>query len=216
MTYPVITLQESAFINIFCAMNLLRQHQIRHIPLLNEQEQIVGLLTHESLMENYAIELERQVEQRTAALEAMAERAQLVTRIASQIWSSLHLPEILETTVQELQSLLNCDSVAIWQFQSHDRFSVVAEATANDDSFRLSQQVHNPCFVPDWVAPYRNGQIRVVSDIDTTEMSDDHQALMRGLQIRAKILMPLVHEETLWGMLSVIESHAPRRGRPKR
>ncbi|HEY9661534.1 MAG TPA: CBS domain-containing protein, partial [Allocoleopsis sp.] len=49
MTHPVITLRESLFTDLFFAINLLQQHRIRHLPLLDESDRLVGLLTHESL-----------------------------------------------------------------------------------------------------------------------------------------------------------------------
>lgn len=51
MAHPVVSLHESAFTNIFGVVNLLQQYHIRHLPLLNDQEEIVGLLTHESLQQ---------------------------------------------------------------------------------------------------------------------------------------------------------------------
>ncbi len=45
----VITLRESDFTNLFSAIDMLRQHQIRHLPIVDDQEHLVGLLTHESL-----------------------------------------------------------------------------------------------------------------------------------------------------------------------
>ncbi len=49
MTHPIVTLYESDFTDLFVAINLLKQLKIRHLPLLNEQDRIVGLLTHETL-----------------------------------------------------------------------------------------------------------------------------------------------------------------------
>ncbi|MBC1218790.1 response regulator [Nostoc sp. UCD121] len=51
MAHPVISLHQSAFTDLFLAVNLLQQYRIRHLPLLNEQDEIVGLLTHESLQQ---------------------------------------------------------------------------------------------------------------------------------------------------------------------
>ncbi|MDJ0518233.1 MAG: response regulator [Trichodesmium sp. MO_231.B1] len=45
----VITLRESDFTNLFFAIDMLQQHRIRHLPILDDQEHLVGLLTHESL-----------------------------------------------------------------------------------------------------------------------------------------------------------------------
>ncbi|MFM6281976.1 MAG: CBS domain-containing protein, partial [Dolichospermum sp.] len=49
MSHPVITLQESKFTDLFFALNLFQHHRIRHLPLVDEENQLVGLLTYESL-----------------------------------------------------------------------------------------------------------------------------------------------------------------------
>ncbi|WP_201323780.1 CBS domain-containing protein, partial [Pseudanabaena sp. lw0831] len=49
MAHPVVTLRESDFTDLFLAVNLLQQYHIRHLPLLNEQDLLVGMVTHESL-----------------------------------------------------------------------------------------------------------------------------------------------------------------------
>jgi len=54
MSHPVITCKESDLININTALDLFRQHQIRHLPLLDDHGQLVGLLTQESLTEMLA------------------------------------------------------------------------------------------------------------------------------------------------------------------
>ncbi|MFP5273841.1 CBS domain-containing protein [Coleofasciculus sp.] len=49
MTQPAITLQPSPSHDIFTALGLLRQHRIRHLPIVNEQGQPMGIVTHESI-----------------------------------------------------------------------------------------------------------------------------------------------------------------------
>ncbi|BAZ87449.1 CBS domain-containing protein [Dolichospermum compactum] len=49
MAFPVVTLYESEFSDLFAAINLLQQYHTRQIPVLDEQDQVVGLVTHESL-----------------------------------------------------------------------------------------------------------------------------------------------------------------------
>ncbi|MFE4105165.1 CBS domain-containing protein [Almyronema epifaneia] len=49
MTCSVIALKQSEFTNIFVALNLFRERRIRHLPIVDEAGQLVGLLTHESL-----------------------------------------------------------------------------------------------------------------------------------------------------------------------
>ncbi|NJR63325.1 MAG: CBS domain-containing protein [Cyanobacteria bacterium CRU_2_1] len=49
MASSVITLHESEFTDLFFAVNLLQQHRIRHIPILNQHDRLMGIITHESL-----------------------------------------------------------------------------------------------------------------------------------------------------------------------
>jgi CBS-domain-containing membrane protein len=45
----VITFQEADFTDLFSAVNLLLQHRIRHMPVLDHTGQLLGVITHESL-----------------------------------------------------------------------------------------------------------------------------------------------------------------------
>jgi PAS domain S-box-containing protein len=49
MTREVITLHEAVFTDLFFAINLIQQHNIRHLPILDDRDRLVGLVTHESL-----------------------------------------------------------------------------------------------------------------------------------------------------------------------
>jgi diguanylate cyclase (GGDEF)-like protein/PAS domain S-box-containing protein len=49
MTTPPITLKRSQFHNLFTAINFLRLHRIRHLPIVSDYQQVEGLVTLESL-----------------------------------------------------------------------------------------------------------------------------------------------------------------------
>lgn len=49
MTAPPKALRRSQFHNLFTAINFLRQHRIRHLPIVSEDEQLLGLVSLESL-----------------------------------------------------------------------------------------------------------------------------------------------------------------------
>jgi CBS domain-containing protein len=49
MASPVVTLQAADFTDLFSAVNRLQQHRIRHIPILDQDNCLVGIITHESL-----------------------------------------------------------------------------------------------------------------------------------------------------------------------
>jgi len=49
MVRPVLTLRESAFTDLFFAINFIQQHHIRHLPIVDDSDRLVGLVTYESL-----------------------------------------------------------------------------------------------------------------------------------------------------------------------
>jgi PAS domain S-box-containing protein len=141
-----------------------------------------------------------------------------VTEIATQIRSSLSLQTILDTTVAQVRQLLDCDRVNIWQVEADWQTIVVAESIdlsidlQSIDSPRslIGTRIDDTCFKQDQAEVYRQGKIRVVSDIYTTPMSDCHRDMLIRFQIRAKILVPLLCGNELWGFLNVTESQKPR------
>ena len=168
-------------------------------------------------------ELEKQVQKRTMALNAKVEREQVITKVATRIHSTLNVQEVLESSVQDVRSLLGCSHILICQFQPDWSVEVVAESHAEGQAPYLGDVIFDPCFAPNWVEPYLNGRVRVVADIETEEMTECHRQLTRDLNIRAKILVPIVqsekqlqvsqdqvHGDKLWGLLSVIESDRTR------
>ncbi|MBD3562459.1 CBS domain-containing protein, partial [Planktothrix sp. FACHB-1355] len=51
MTKEVITLAESEFKDVFLALSLLRDNQIRHLPSIDDAENLVGVVTAETIRE---------------------------------------------------------------------------------------------------------------------------------------------------------------------
>jgi CBS domain-containing protein len=49
MIHPIITLPQRSVQDIFAALFLFRRYRIRHLPILDDQEQLVGVISHESI-----------------------------------------------------------------------------------------------------------------------------------------------------------------------
>ncbi len=54
MTSPVITLKQSDFTDLFSIVNIIQKNNIRHLPILGEDNNIVGLITHETLAQVFS------------------------------------------------------------------------------------------------------------------------------------------------------------------
>ena len=49
MVHPVITLPEDSMQDLFAALFLFRRYRIRHLPIVDAQGQLVGVISHESI-----------------------------------------------------------------------------------------------------------------------------------------------------------------------
>ncbi|MBD2204112.1 GAF domain-containing protein [Calothrix sp. FACHB-1219] len=208
----VVTGVEGELLGIVTQTTLLQALNPLELYKLAEflEKKVVQLETEKvQLLEARNVELEQQVAARTNALNKKVEQAQLVSDIAMQIRSSLSLQTILDTTVAQVRQLLNCDRVTILRLEADGKAIVVAEST-NSSLSVLGERVEDTCFQQDYQELYRQGRIRVVSDIYQMEMAECHREMLQNLQIRAKILVPLLCDDQLWGLLNVTESHEPR------
>ena len=238
MSTPVFSVHPED--SLWDVQTIMKERGIRRLVVTGLQGELLGIVTQSSLLqalnsleiyklaevlerkvlqlegekieflENRAAELEQQVEARTATLKAKAEQEQLIKTITAQIRASLDLQDVLNTTVEKLQAILSCDRVAIWQIQPDQQMMAVAESTSGRTNPLLGKLVYDPCFASDWTQVYQNGRVRVVPDIYTTEMADCHRALLEELQTRAKVLLPILQGDTLWGLLEATESYTPR------
>ncbi len=209
----VVTSAEGHLLGIVTQSSLLQAvHPLELQELVEILEAKVLQLEAEKieLLEDRTSKLSKQVEIRTAALEAKAKQEQLIATVSAQIRSSLNLSEVLKTAVDKLQAILSCDRVAIWKIQPDWKLKSEAEATSGKITPRLGQTVFDPCFAPDWSEAYRDGRIRVVNDTHTASIADCHRELLDSLQTRAKVLVPILHDNTLWGLLEATESFKPR------
>ncbi|QLE50188.1 response regulator [Nostoc sp. C057] len=238
MSTPVFSVNPEY--SLWRVQELMRQYLVKRIAVTGTRGELLGIVTQTSilkvlnpveltnlvgvleyqvnrleaeklaLLKNRNAELEELVQQRTATLKAKAEREQLIATIASQVHSSLNLQDILDTTVQEVRSLLDCDRAMILQFQPDWSMVVVADSVKNGYVSYRGKQIEDTCCATDVFDLYHHEGIRVVCDIYTVQMSDCHRKLLETLQTRAKILVPIIQDGNLWGLLNVVESLAPR------
>ncbi len=238
MSTPLFTVQPTD--SLWVVQQIMEQRLIRRLAVTGSQGELLGIVTQSSLLqafnplelyklaeilekkvlrleeekieilENRTIELKQQVEERTATLKTKADQESLIAMIASQIRSSWELPDILNMTVEKVRMILGGDRVVIWQVQPNRQMWALAESTGNNIIVLSNQRVSNPYFAPGYWDNYLQGRIREVSDIYTTEMIESDRALLEKLQIRAQVLLPIIHDQSLWGLIELTASYAAR------
>ncbi|MCP2728716.1 GAF domain-containing protein [Limnofasciculus baicalensis] len=184
---------------------------------------IVGILLRkaEELMEIKA-QLEVRVTERTAelmeannqlqyellqrqkaevALRQQVERERLMATISQQIRKSLNLKEILHTSVNEVQALLQADRVLVYRIWDNGSGSAIAEATAPGWLRILDIVFPEETFPEECRWRYLQGGIYALTDRDNGEVLPCLVEFLEQIQVRAKLVVPIVQQDILWGLL---------------
>jgi len=160
-----------------------------------------------------------------AALRQQLEQERLIDRVATQIRQSLELPVILSTAVDRVRHFLQVDRLLIYQFDQNSKIirntsitadlgsvTYEAKATANIVS-ALHVREREDCFVDlsNIEEKYRHGFIHGVEDIEIAYASSPcFLELLRRMQVRAKLVVPILVQDQLWGLLIAQQCFQPR------
>ncbi|MEH2023320.1 EAL domain-containing protein [Nostoc sp.] len=125
----------------------------------------------------------------------------IVTAVTQRIRQSLELDEILQTTVDEVRQLFDLDRVVIYQFKPDWSGLVAVESLAEGCISILGFHVMDTCFKSTRATYYQQGNTKAIEDTQAAGLSPCHVDLLRSLQIRANLIVPILQQERLWGLL---------------
>ena len=134
---------------------------------------------------------------------------QLLAEITLRIRESLQIEVILNTTVTELQQLLQADRVLFYRLLPNCNGKVVAEAVVAGWQSLLGRELVNHCFEGDYLQQYQQ-QIHAWPDVEQAGFVPCHLERLRQFKIKANLIVPIFLKDKIWGMLFVHQCSAPR------
>ncbi|MFS0516126.1 GAF domain-containing protein [Nostoc sp. UIC 10607] len=138
-------------------------------------------------------------------------RSQLFAEITLKIRESLQIDEILQTTVTEVQKLLQADRVLIFHLEADGSGTVVQEAVLPGWPVILRKNLLDPCFKEEYIERYRQGRVSAMEDIETAHIQPCHREFLQQFAVRANLVVPILVRENIWGLLLAHQCAAPRR-----
>ncbi len=148
--------------------------------------------------------------QTEAQVQSEFQRERMLYLIDDHIRASLDLAQILRTTVEEVRQFLDTDRVIIYRFTADWHGVVLAESVAAGWLPILSQEITDSCFVETQGSTYHDNHVNAVNDIYRVGFSECHIEMLERLQVRAKLVVPIVHSGRLWGLLIAHHCQGPR------
>jgi PAS domain S-box-containing protein len=136
-----------------------------------------------------------------AELARQNRRAQIVSEMTLKIRQSLELGVILQTTVQEVQKIIQADRTFIYQLTPETTGQVVAEARLDHIPTMVGREAAWHRCIQTELAWCQQGQPLVMDDVRTLALTPEPHALWQNLQVQAQLVVPLMWKEKLWGLL---------------
>ncbi|MCS6814987.1 MAG: GAF domain-containing protein [Cyanobacteria bacterium] len=161
--------------------------------------------------------LERDVQQRTQALQQAVEQQNVLAEVISKIRASLELDTIFQVAAREVRQLLNADRVGIFRFYEHSGYDdgeFVAEAVLPLYPSALAAKIHDHCFGEQYAIHYQLGRVQAVADITEAGLADCHRDVLQRFNIRANLVVPILQGEVLWGLLCIHQCAHSRTWQP--
>jgi PAS domain S-box-containing protein len=237
MTRNLIVLKESEFVDVFTALNLFCQHSIDYLPIVDDRDRLVGLVTPHSIRQEVAklqqkqrelldsnSELEKQARDLTAQLQQQLKcvsesdrRNRLIAQIASRIRTTLNIEDLVNSTVAEVRQFLECDRVLVCQFARDKSGNIVAESVAPGWTKTLGNQVEDACFYNREKEQYFQTGKWVCPDISKAGLTDCHLQVLESYQVKANLAVPISivtdkqNSPSLWGLLLAHQCSETRR-----
>lgn len=138
------------------------------------------------------------------------QRERMIHLIDHHIRKSLDLDTILNTTVSEVRQFFNVDRVIIYRFREDWSGVVVAEAVLPEWLSILDMEITDTFLVETQGKTYHDNPINSVADCYTAGLSPCHVELLEQLQVRAKLVVPILQADRTWGLLIAHQCSGPR------
>lgn len=167
----------------------------------------------------------------------MSQYENLLHQITSRIRQSLELTQVLETAVKEIRQFLKVDRVKIYRFDDDGSGQVIAESV-NLLALPSLLNLHFPAAdIPIHArTQFQQARMRVIVDVNTQrkfsspQQMNHQRVLLPGSELRervsyapvdpchvrylksmgvaASLVLPILHQERLWGLLAVHHSQS--------
>ena len=163
----------------------------------------------------------------TRELRQQTDRERLVHQIAQQIRQSLDLDEVMATTVEEVQRLLQADRVLIYRLWDNGTGCAIHETVLPPYPSVLGQTFPEEVFPQEYHQAYSLGKTRTISNVDQADVEDCLADFVKQFGVQAKLVVPIIQEHReppaadsqapvdshpyLWGLLIAHQCSHPRR-----
>ncbi|WP_159788193.1 GAF domain-containing protein [Sodalinema gerasimenkoae] len=155
-----------------------------------------------------------QLRRQSDRIRQAAERDRTVAQVIDRIRQSLDINSIFNVTTKEVRLLLQCDRIAVYQFNPDFSGQFVAESVTPGWGKLVGPEVErvwkDTYLEENQGGRYAYRETYAVTDIYEAGHDPCHVELLEQFEARAYTLVPIFQGETLWGILAAYQNDGPR------
>lgn len=131
----------------------------------------------------------------------IAENSFLARLASANITDSESVTQLMDQAVSETRDLLEADRVVVYRFQEDGSGYIANESSVEGVKPAREREMKDPCIPEDIRQAYIQGRVVPTTDVLNAGFHPDHLQLMKDLNIRANLVVPIVVRENLYGLL---------------
>ncbi len=109
--------------------------------------------------------------------------------------------KLIQTTTDQLRQFMNADRLVLYYFYYKWSGRVTFESLSDKRFSILGSSGPDECFNGEYAKLYEDGRIRAITNIEAEPIQSCHRDFLRGLQVKANLVVPILTERGLWGLL---------------
>jgi PAS domain S-box-containing protein len=215
-----LKLLEELSVQLSIAISQSQLYQQAKFELLERQKA-------EAALKQLNEELEARVIQRTNELQARIEhlkqveealqrqilKSRLFSEISLKIRQSLQLDVILQTTVTEIQRILQADRVLIYRVLPEGIGYTTTECVLPKWKSILSAHFPEEVFPQEYQRLYQDGKVKAITNIRESyeKLTPCLVDFLTEWQVKAKLVVPILQQQNLWGFMIAHQCTTPRK-----
>jgi GAF domain-containing protein len=108
---------------------------------------------------------------------------------------------LIQTTTDQLRKSLNADRLVLYYFYYEWSGRVTFESLSDPKFSILGASGPDECFNSEYAKLYEDGRVRAITDIESEPIQPCHRDLLRELNVKANLVVPVLIDRGLWGLL---------------
>jgi GAF domain-containing protein len=130
-------------------------------------------------------------------------------RLLDGLIKTMQRDELVRQTTNQLRESLQVDRVVLYYFYGQWQGQVTFESLSSQEFSILGSTGPDDCFNNEYAALYLAGRVRAIADIELEPIQPCHRDFLRGMQVRANLVVPILIPRGLWGLLVAHHCQGP-------